>query len=310
MAKVLITGGAGYVGSVVTGAFLDAGHAVTVFDSLAAGGQGLLVHVPNRRLCFIKGDVRDPRAMKLVAKGQDAVIHLAAIVGFHACNADPQRAESINVDGTRVVLDACDRGQCLLYASTGSVYGAVPDGLCDETIEPAPLSGYGRTKLAAEKIVLSKGDALVLRFATAFGMSTHMRLDLLVNQFVYSAKSHGFIVIYNKDALRTFIHVRDMARALLFGLERFSSMAGHVYNAGSEHLNRTKDEIAQLVNARHPCFLTYGPIGADEDQRDYAVSYKKLRSLGFETQVTMDEGIDELLRGMDLVEHRGPFGAM
>ncbi len=310
MAKVLITGGAGYVGSVVTGAFLDAGHTVTVLDSLATGGQGLLGYVHNRRLRFVQADVRDPRAVKPAVKGQDAIVHLAAIVGFRACNDDPQRAEAINVDGTRVLLDACDRGQALLYASTGSVYGAVPDGLCDESIEPAPLSLYGRTKLAAERIILAPGDALAFRFATAFGMSTRMRVDLLVNQFAYSAKNHGFIVIYDKDAHRSFIHVRDMARAFLFGLERFSSMAGQVYNAGSEHLNHTKDEIAQLINSRQPCFLTYGPIGADEDQRDYAVSYTRLRTLGFETEVAMEEGIDELLRGMDLLQHRGPFGEM
>ncbi|MGH2355251.1 MAG: NAD-dependent epimerase/dehydratase family protein [Chloroflexota bacterium] len=308
MAKVLITGGAGYVGAVVTGAFLDAGHTVTVLDSLGGGGQGLLGYVPNPRFRFQRGDVRDPRAATAAVWGQDAIVHLAAVVGFGACNADPHRAESVNVGGTRTLLAARQPGQTLLYASTGSVYGAVPDGLCHEGIDPAPLSLYGRTKLEAERMVLDAGNAVAFRFATAFGMSPRMRVDLLVNEFVYAAKRRGFLVVYDKDARRTFVHVRDMARAFLFGLEHGSAIAGEVYNAGSERLNLTKEAIARLILARHRYFLTYGPIGADEDRRDYAVSYAKLRALGFDTQVGIEEGIDELLRGVDLLVHRGPFG--
>jgi nucleoside-diphosphate-sugar epimerase len=296
------------VGSVVTGAFLDAGHEVTVLDSLASGGQGLLGYVPNRRFRFLRGDVRDARAVREAVKGHDAIVHLAAVVGFGACNADPVRAESINVAGTRTLLDARARGQLLLYASTGSVYGAVRDGLCHEGIDPAPLSLYGRTKLAAERMALEAGDALAFRFATAFGMSPRMRIDLLVNEFVYSAARRGFIVVYDKDARRTFIHVRDMARAFLFGLERFSALAGESFNAGSERLNLTKDDLARLILARRHYFLTYGPIGADEDQRDYAVSYEKLRGRGFDVAVSIEEGVDELLRGMDLLYAPSPFG--
>jgi nucleoside-diphosphate-sugar epimerase len=230
------------------------------------------------------------------------------VVGFDACNADPQRAESVNVGGTGTLLAARQRGQLLLFASTGSVYGAVPDGLCHEDVDPAPLSLYGRTKLVAERMALDAGDALTFRFATAFGMSPRLRIDLLVNGFVYSAKRRGFVVVYDRHARRTFIHVRDMARALLFGLEHFATLAGAVYNAGSERLNLTKDEVAQLILARHPYFLTYGPVGADEDQRDYAVSYARLRAHGFECTVSMEEGIEELLRGVDLLHYRGVFG--
>ena len=308
MARVLITGGAGYVGAVVVGAFLDAGHTVNVLDSLDAGGQGLLGYVPNPRFRFLRGDVRDSRAVAAAVKGQDVIVHLAAVVGFGACNADPQRAESVNVAGTRALVAARDPGQLLLLASTGSVYGAVPAGVCHEALEPAPLSLYGRTKLAAERLALEAGNALAFRFATAFGMSPHMRVDMLVNGFVYSARRRGFIVVYDKDARRTFIHVRDMARAFLFGLERFSAMSGGVYNAGSEGLNLTKAEIARRILARQPCFVTYGPAGADEDRRDYAVSYAKLRALGFETRVTLEQGLDELLRGVDLLHYRGPYG--
>lgn len=301
MANVLITGGAGYVGAVVTGAFLDAGHRVTVLDSLVDGGHGLLGYVPHERFRFLPGDVRDARAVGPALAGQDAIVHLAAVVGFGACNADPFRATSVNVDGTRCLLEARHPGQALLYASTGSVYGAVPGGLCHEGTEPAPLSVYGRTKLTAERMVLQTRDAIAFRFATAFGMSPRMRTDLLVNDFVYSAKRRGVIVVYERASRRTFIHVRDMARAFLFGLEHLAGMAGEVYNAGAERLNLTKDEIAHLILARHPFFLTYGPIGIDEDRRDYQVSYAKLQGLGYDTTVEIEQGIDELLRGVDLL---------
>jgi len=308
MANVLITGGAGYVGSVVVAAFLDAGHQVTVLDTLETGGQGLLACAANPRFRFVRGDVRDERTLGQVVPGHDAIVHLAAVVGFGACNADPVRAETLNVGGTRALLAVRQRGQMLLYASTGSIYGAVPDGLCDETIDPQPLSLYGRTKLAAERLALDAGDTVAFRFATAFGMSPRMRVDLLVNEFVYSAKQRGYLVVYDRAARRTFIHVRDMARAFLFAIERFTQMRGAVYNAGSERLNLTKDELAHLIMVRHPYFLTYGPVGADEDKRDYAVSYARLRAHGFDVEVSIEDGIDELLRGMDLLHHRGPWG--
>jgi nucleoside-diphosphate-sugar epimerase len=301
MANVLITGGAGYVGAVVTGAFLEAGHRVTVLDSLVGGGQGLLGYAAHPSFRFQRGDVREPRAVGAAVAGQDAIVHLAGVVGFGACSADPHRATSVNVEGTRTVLAARQRGQLLLQASTGSVYGAVPGGLCDESIDPAPLSLYGRTKLEAERLVLGEPGGLAFRFATAFGASPRMRLDLLVNDFVYSARRRGYVIVFDRDARRTFIHVRDMARAFLFGLERFGELEGGVYNAGSERLNLTKDEIARLLLERQPFFLTYGPVGADEDRRDYAVSYARLRALGFDTTVEMGAGIEELLRAVDLL---------
>jgi nucleoside-diphosphate-sugar epimerase len=301
MVSVLVTGGAGYVGAVVTGAFLEAGHRVTVLDSLAAGGQGLLAYASHPRFRFVRGDVRDARVAADATQGQDAIVHLAAVVGFGACNADPYRAVSVNVEGTRSLLAARQPGQRVLFASTGSVYGAVPDGLCHEGIDPAPLSLYGRTKLEAERLLLDQPDTLAFRFATAFGMSPHMRTDLLVNEFVYSARRRGYVVVYDRAARRTFIHVRDMARAFLFGLEHFSAMAGQAYNAGSERLNLTKDEIAHLILERQPYFLTYGPVGADEDRRDYAVSYDRLRRTGFDVSMEMAAGIDELLKGVDLL---------
>jgi nucleoside-diphosphate-sugar epimerase len=308
MAKLLITGGAGYVGAVVTGAFLAAGHDVTVLDTLESGGQGLLGYAAQPRFRFIRGDVRDPRAVRDALRGQDFVVHLAAVVGFGACNVDPRRAESINVEGAQALLAARDRGQLVLYASTGSVYGAVPNGLCHEDLDPAPLSVYGRTKLQAERLVLDAGHATAFRFATAFGMSPRMRVDLLVNGFVYAARRQRAIVIYDRNARRTFIHVRDMARAFLFGFDHAPRMDGQVYNAGSERLNLTKDEIAALLKERLPFEVFYGPVGGDEDQRDYAVSYEKIRALGYETTVGIEEGLDELVRGVDLLAHRGPFG--
>jgi nucleoside-diphosphate-sugar epimerase len=184
----------------------------------------------------------------------------------------------------------------------------VPDGLCREDLDPAPLSDYGRTKLEAERLALDAGNATAFRFATAFGMSPRMRVDLLVNGFVYDARRRGYVVIYDRDARRTFIHVRDMARAFLFALQHADRMDGQVYNCGTERLNLTKQEIADLLHERCRFEAFYGPVGADEDKRDYAVSYAKLRALGFEPQVTIEDGLDELLRGVDLLDVRGPYG--
>lgn len=308
MVKVLITGGAGYVGSVVTRAFLDAGHAVTVLDTLESGGQGLFACAASPTFHFLYGDVRDARAVSEALRGQDTIVHLAAVVGFGACNVDPARATAINVEGTRTLLAARGPGQRVLYASTGSVYGAVPGGLCHEGLDPAPISVYGRTKLEAERQVLDAGGATAFRFATAFGMSPRMRIDLLVNGFVYDAWRHGYVVIYDGHARRTFIHVRDMARALLFALDHTNRMEGQVYNCGADALNLTKDEIAARLRERLRFETFHGPTGADEDRRDYAVSYAKLESLGFRATTGIDEGLDELVRGVDLLRHQGPFG--
>jgi nucleoside-diphosphate-sugar epimerase len=304
MARVLVTGGAGYVGAVVTGAFLTAGHVVTVLDSLASGGQGLLAYAAHPRFRFLRGDVRDAPAVCAALRGQDAIVHLAAVVGFGACKADPERAESINVGGTRTLLETRAPDQLLLYASTGSVYGAVPGGLCHEGLEPQPLSVYGHTKLRAERMVLDAGNTTALRFATAFGVSPSMRTDLLVNGFVHSASRHGYVVIYDKDARRTFIHLRDMASAFLFALEHAHAMRGEVYNCGSERLNLTKEEIAHMLRMRLRFETFYGPVGADEDQRDYAVSYAKIEALGYRAAITMEEGLDELVRGAGLFVDR------
>ena len=304
MVRVLITGGAGYVGAAVTAAFLDAGHHVTVLDTLESGGQGLLTAAASPRFRLIRGDVRDDRAVGAALEGQGAIVHLAAVVGFGACSRDPQRAGSINVDGTRTLLRHRSQEQLFLFASTGSVYGAVTDGLCHEDLDPQPLSVYGRTKLQSERLVLEAGNSTAFRFATAFGLSPRMRTDLLVNGFVHDARRLGYVVIYDKDARRTFIHVRDMARAFLFALDRSAhtrDMDGQVYNAGLESLNLTKDEIATLLRERLRFEVFYGPVGGDEDQRDYAVSYAKLTALGFHTTVTIEEGLDELVRAADLL---------
>ena len=304
MVRILVTGGAGYVGAAVTAACLEAGHDVTVLDTLEAGGQGLLTAAAHSGFRQVRGDVRDAHALRRALDGQEAIVHLAAVVGFGACSRDPERAESINVGATRALLAARDPAQLLLFASTGSVYGAVPSGLCHEALDPNPLSVYGRTKLAAERLVLAAGNSAAFRFATAFGLSSRMRTDLLLNGFVRDARRSGYVVIYDKDARRTFIHVRDMARAFLFALDSFArgrEMDGQVYNAGSEALNLTKDEIARRLRTRLPFEIFYGPVGADEDQRDYAVSYAKLEALGYRTTVGIEEGLDELVRAADLL---------
>ena len=296
--KVLVTGGAGYIGSTLVPLLLSRGHSVTVLDTLEPGIAPLLACFRDRRFSLIRADVRDERAVRDAAAGVDAIAHLAAVSGAPACDRDPERAIEVNDRGARIVASAAGR-RPIVYASTGSCYGAVPGGRCDETTEPRPASRYGATKLAGERHVLGMAAGVVLRFATAYGVSPRMRVDLLVNHFVRVLLARGEISVYEPQARRTFIHVADAARALFFTLENAGQMAGEVYNAGSDEQNRTKGEVLGIIQARIPgSVVRVDPTGADPDRRDYAVSYGKIRAAGFQTTVSLEEGVDELVRAL------------
>ena len=304
--KVLVTGGAGYVGSVLVPELLAAGHEVVVFDSLRSGGHTLLAVLHDRRFSFVRGDVNDAKAVRECVARSDAVIHLAAIVGFPACRKYPQLARLTNVGGTQNVLAALGNQQSLIYASTGSNYGQL-DSVCTEDSPLNPVSLYAVTKSEGEEIALRASRATALRFATAFGVSPRLRLDLLVNDFVHQAVINKQIIVYESHFRRTFIHVRDMARAFLFALENMDQMQGESYNVGHESLNLTKEQIAKKIHDRVDFYLHFAEIGHDEDCRDYDVSYEKIRKLGFETTITFEDGVEELIRAMDFVDVASPF---
>lgn len=305
--KILVTGGAGYVGSVLVPELLSAGHQVRVLDNLMFGGQSLLPFFAHPHFEFVKGDILDEATVRQCVKDADVIIHLAAIVGYPACKKDPNLAKDVNVFGSRIIDRARSKSQPVLFASTGSNYGALVGDVCTEETPLNPLTIYGQTKTQAEQSFLDSGSVICYRFATAFGLSPRLRLDLLVNDFVYKAMKERNLIIYEKTYKRTFIHVRDIARSFMFALENLDTMMDNVYNVGSESMNYSKEEVALKIKEKIDFYLHFADIGKDEDQRNYEVSYKKINSLGFETTVDLDQGIEELMRGYQVIEVRNPY---
>jgi nucleoside-diphosphate-sugar epimerase len=300
--KILVTGGAGYVGSELVPALLQEGHSVKILDSLMFGGRAILPCFGFSKFSFVKGDVRDANAVKDAVKDVDAIIHLAAIVGYPACKKDPRLAQEVNLEGSKILNQARSKSQRLIFASTGSNYGALLGDLCKEETPLNPLTDYGKTKTQAEKVFLDSGNVTIYRFATAFGVANRLRLDLLINDFVYRAVIERNLIIYEKTFKRTFIHVRDMSRSFLFALNNADRMKDQVYNVGSENMNCSKEEIARILEKRVKFYLHFAEVGKDEDQRNYEVSYKKINSLGFQTTISVEQGIDELIPAMQVVD--------
>ncbi|HSV68217.1 MAG TPA: NAD(P)-dependent oxidoreductase [Mycobacteriales bacterium] len=299
--RVLVTGGAGYVGSSLVPLLLGEGHHVRVLDHMRSGGEGLLSCCANPRFQIVRGDVSDEEALVSALEDMDAVVHLAALVGHQACQREPAYTWTTNVDGTRRLLEFRGPDQRVLFASTGSVYGKVRDAVCTEQTDVNPLTVYAKSKVAAEELVLTAGNSVVFRYATAFGVSQRLRLDLLVNDFVYQAVQRGNLIVYQGDSRRTLVHVRDMARSIAFALQRWDSFVDDIYNVGNESLNLSKAEIAHTIRERVNCYLHFAEFASDPDQRDYFVSYEKIRNKGFVTEVDLATGLSELIPAVRLV---------
>lgn len=305
--KVLVTGGAGYVGCTLISLLLEEGYSVIVYDNLMYGGRGLLPFFANPKFEFVKGDVRDKEQLREVVKRADCIIHLAAIVGYPACKKDPRLAEEVNVGGTCNLLAVRSPSQPILFASTGSNYGAYTGDLCTEDTPLNPVSLYGISKTRAERAVLDAGQSVSFRFATAFGVSSRLRLDLLINDFVYRALKERSLILYEWHFKRTFIHVRDMANTFLFALKNFERMGQDVFNVGSEKMNFSKEEIARKIQKIIPFYLHFAEVGKDEDQRNYEVSYEKIRRLGLNTTIDVEQGIQELISAFSVIDVRSEF---
>jgi nucleoside-diphosphate-sugar epimerase len=305
--KILVTGGAGYVGGTLVPLLLREGHDVLVLDSLLYGGAAILPLFGLPGFDFIRGDVCDPATLKRALRGADAVVHLSAIVGYPACKRDPELAVKVNLEATRLLNALREPDQKVLFASTGSNYGAVVGQVCTEETPLRPLSLYGETKTKAEQELLKTGNVVVFRFATAFGVSPRMRLDLLINDFVYAAVRNRSLLIYEASFKRTFIHVRDMARAFLFALEHFDLLRDEAYNVGTERNTFSKRELAHLVQRHVDYYLHFADVGSDEDQRNYEVSYQKLEGTGFRCLTSVEDGVRELIAAASALDVSNPY---
>ena len=298
-AHVLVTGGAGYVGAILTEHLLTAGHTVTVIDNLRSGGGSLWHLCAHQRFDFINGDVRDEPLMRALVARADAIVPLAAVVGAPACDREPELAHALNLEAIRLLNRIRRTSQLVIFPTTNSGYGSQKTHTpCDESTPLDPISLYARTKMQAEADLLGSGNVISLRLATAFGMSPRMRTDLLVNHFVYEAVTSGRIAIFEKDFARNFVHVRDIADCVVHCLAHAGRMVGRPYNVGLDSANLSKAALALKIKEHLPDFCVhFAPIGRDPDQRNYVVSSARMRQQGFEARRGLDEGIQELIKG-------------
>ena len=301
--KILITGGAGYIGSVLAPALLDKGYGVTVLDSFMFKQASLAACCINPKFELVRGDARDRSLVASLVNKVDVVIPLAALVGAPLCKMDPDAAVSINREAVRMLTELMSPDQYLLLPNTNSGYGVGEEGaFCTEDSPLRPISLYGTSKVEAELIALERTNSMTFRLATVFGMSPRMRTDLLVNDFVYRAITDRAIVIFEGHFKRNYIHVRDVANAFIHGLSNFEAMRGKPYNVGLSSANLSKIELAQTIQAFVPGF-TYleSPIGKDPDQRNYIVSNTRIEATGFAPQFSLEDGIQELIKGYQMI---------
>lgn len=308
--NILITGGSGYIGSVLTGHLLEKNHKVTCLDNLIYGQKSLLHYASNPNFEFIYGDVRNKALLEKIVADKDVILPLAAVVGMPACDLKPFDAESINRDAIILINELRRSNQKLIYPTTNSGYGTKSgEFFCTEETPLEPISLYGQTKTEAELHLLkSDKPAITLRLATVFGISPRMRTDLLVNDFVYKAMSDGYIVIYEKDFKRNYIHIKDVARAFEHCIDNFDFMKRNTYNVGLEEANLSKAELAEKIKKHIPKFeIVYKEVGEDPDKRNYIVSNKKIMATGFKPVYSLDDGITELIKGYSILLKNNPY---
>lgn len=307
--KILINGGAGYIGSVLIGHLLRAGHHVTVLDNLIFGQRSLFGYCSNPNFEFVFGDVRNADTVRPLVSKADAVIHLAAVVGAPACDRDVEYATTLNFGSVETLSKLVSKDQKVIYPCTNSGYGTQSgDVFCTEETPLEPISVYGKTKADAEKLLLDTGNAVAFRLATVFGVSPRMRVDLLVNDFTYKAYKDGYLVLYESHFQRNFLGIEDVARGMLFALENYDRIKGEPYNLGLDSANINKLQLAEKIKEHVPkLYIHEAAVGTDPDKRNYVVSNDKLRKAGFEATMTLDEGIAGLLKAYKMFG-RSEFG--
>jgi len=303
--RILVTGGAGYLGSVLVPELLRHGYKVTVVDNFMFRQNSLLNCCVYDTFSIVRGDCRDESLMPQLLKNQDIIIPMAAFVGALQCSRDHTGTITTNLEASKLLVKLCSRSQWILYPATNSAYGIGEKGtFCTEETPLMPISLYGRTKVESEQLFLDRGNAVSFRLATVFGMSPRMRIDLLVNDFVYRAVTDRSIVIFEGHFRRNFIHIRDIARVIIHAINNFEDMKEQPYNVGINDANLSKIDLCKAIQKHLPKFIFFeAQVGEDPDKRDYIVSNQKIADTGFKTAYSLNMGIKELIKGYTILRN-------
>ena len=300
--KILITGGAGYLGSVLVPKLLNEGHKVTVYDNLLYNQLSLLNVCNDKNFDFIHGDVREHKTLREQVSKHDVIIPLAAIVGFPACDRDINLATAVNFQQIQDIVSNISTQQMLLYPNSNSGYGSKDNGVCTEKDRLTPISHYGHTKCDAENYIKSFSNGIIFRLATVFGMSPRMRLDLLVNEFVYKALTDRYLVLFERKAVRNYIHIQDIANVFSFMIKNYDKYNGEIYNVGLSDANLSKEELVNKIKEHIGDFaVSYSEYYEDPDKRNYIISNEKIESTGWKPKHSLDSGIEELIKGYKII---------
>ncbi|HEC69181.1 MAG TPA: NAD(P)-dependent oxidoreductase [Candidatus Omnitrophica bacterium] len=301
--KILVTGAAGYIGSVLVPFLLKKGWEVIALDNFMYNQTSLLDCCFHKNLTIIRGNVRDKRLISQLLKKADVILPLACLTGAPLCKKDPFEAKAVNLEAIKTLVKLRSKNQRIIFPTSNSGYGiGQKDKFCTEETPLRPISLYGKLKVEAEKVVLDSGNSITLRLATTFGISPRMRLDLLVNDFVYRAVTDGYLVLFQAHFRRNYIHIRDVARAFIHCLDNFEKMKNEPYNVGLSSANLSKLELCQEIKKQIPDFyFTEAKVGEDPDKRDYIVSNEKIEKAGFKPRTSLREGIRELIKGYQII---------
>lgn len=304
--RILVTGGAGYIGSVLVPKLLESGFYVTVLDNFMYGQNSLFGCCSDDKLTVVKGDARDENILKPLIKDVDIILPLAALVGAPLCDKDVTGAVTTNRDAVKSIVKLASKKQAIIIPTTNSGYGiGQKNAYCTEKTPLNPVSLYGKLKMEAEKIILDRGNSISLRLATVFGMSSRMRIDLLVNDFTYRAVKDRFIVIFQGHFKRNYIHIRDIAKVFIHTINNFDSMKNEVFNVGLSDANFSKLELCAKIKEQVADFVYFeAKVGEDPDKRDYIVSNEKIEKTGFQPDFPLEMGIKELIKGYTMISNK------